>query len=171
MVTITHAFESTKAASTDASLVNSSDWNNDHNIVADPGTLLGNNSTAAAAVQDLDFATVRGLLPAEELGVGRGTNPQSSNYTLALTDAGKTIEMTSTSANTLTVPSSSSVAFGTATYINIMQYGAGVTTISAGSTAINIRSRNGLVLGGQYAMATIYKRAANEWVAGGDLTT
>lgn len=115
--------------------------------------------------------TIQTTLTAEALGLSRGTNPQSSNYTLALSDIGKIIEMTSTGANTLTIPSTGSVAFTGVPYMNITQYGAGATTITAGSTSLNIRSRNGLVLAGQYAMATVYKRATNEWVAGGDLST
>ncbi len=97
-------------------------------------------------------------------------NTQTSSHTLVLADAGKTVEMNVGSANNLTVPPNSSVAFPTGTFINVTQYGAGATTIVAGS-GVTIRNRNGLVLGGQYAVATLYKRGANEWLAGGDLAT
>lgn len=84
--------------------------------------------------------------------------------------AAKTIEMNVGSSNNLTVPPNASVAFPTGTFINVAQYGAGATTILAGS-GVTIRNRNGLVLGGQYAVATLYKRGTNEWIAGGDLKT
>ena len=47
----------------------------------------------------------------ETLGQIRGINAQSGSYTLALTDAGKFVPITNGSANTLTVPPNSSVAF------------------------------------------------------------
>jgi hypothetical protein len=95
---------------------------------------------------------------------------QTANYTLELSDAGKTVETNVASANNLTIPSNASVAFPTGTFVNVTQYGAGQTTLVADS-GVTVRSRNGMKLAGQYAVATLYKRAANEWVAGGDLTT
>jgi hypothetical protein len=97
-------------------------------------------------------------------------NTQTASYTGVLGDAGKTVEMNVASANNFTVPPNSSVAFATGTVLNVVQLGAGATTIVAGS-GVTIRNRNGLVLGGQYAVATLYKRGTNEWVAGGDLKT
>jgi hypothetical protein len=90
-----------------------------------------------------------------------------TSYTFALTDAGDTVEMNNASANTVTVPPNSSVAFPLKTYLNVAQYGAGLTTIVAGS-GVTIRSRNGLKMGGQYATATLYKRATDEWILSGD---
>jgi hypothetical protein len=97
-------------------------------------------------------------------------NTQTASYTLVLADAGKVVEMNVGSANNLTVPPNSSVAFPTGTFVNLGQYGAGATTIVAGA-GVTIRNRNGLALGGQYAVATLYKRGTDEWVAGGDLKT
>lgn len=115
-------------------------------------------------------STARSNISAEQLGVQRGVNTQTGNYTAVLSDAGQTVEMNVGSANTFTVPPNASVAFETGTYLNVSQYGAGQTTITPGA-GVTIRARNGLKTGGQYAMATLYKRGTNEWVAGGDLTT
>ena len=92
-------------------------------------------------------------------------------YTLVLTDADtKIIEMDSADANTLVVPLNASVAFPTGTKIDIVQYGAGVTTIEGeGSPPVTIRTAETLVLDGQYAGATLYKRATDEWVLIGRL--
>jgi hypothetical protein len=106
----------------------------------------------------------------ETLGQLFAINTQTASYTLVLTDAGKTVEMNVASANTLTVPPNSSVPFPLNTYLNIVQYGAGLTTLTQGS-GVTIRSRNGLKMGGQYAAATLYKRGADEWVASGDTST
>ena len=98
-------------------------------------------------------------------------NTQTASYGLVLADAGKTIEMNVASANNLTVPLNSSQAFPVGTTIDIIQYGAGQTTIVA-TGGVTIRSKEGkLKLTGQYSGATLYKRGTDEWVVVGDLTT
>jgi hypothetical protein len=99
-----------------------------------------------------------------------GINPQTDSYTLVLGDAGKLITMTKGSANTLTVPKNSSVAFATGTFISIYQGGAGTTTIAPVDGDVTIRSEgSALALYGQYAVAGLIKIGADEWVAYGDL--
>lgn len=106
----------------------------------------------------------------ETFGAFNGINTQTGNYVLVLTDQGKLIEMNVGSANTVTIPPNASVAFPTNTRIDIVQYGAGTTSLVAGS-GVTIRSKDGaLEVGGQYGGFSIYKRGTNEWVAVGDLT-
>jgi Tfp pilus assembly protein FimT len=83
---------------------------------------------------------------------------------LVLTDAdSKIVEMNVGSANNLTVPLNSSVAFPIGTQIPIVQYGAGVTTIVAtGGVTINSTSAS-LVAPAQYAPMVLEKRGTNEW--------
>lgn len=89
--------------------------------------------------------------------------------TLALTDVGKAVEMDNAAANTLTVPPNSSAAFPLHTVIPVIQKGAGQTTIAAGA-GVTIRSYGSkLKLAGQYAQASLYKRATDEWVLAGNL--
>lgn len=99
-----------------------------------------------------------------------GINTQTgTTYTLALSDAGKVVEMNNASANTVTVPPNSTVAFAVGDVIELVQYGAGVTTIAAGA-GVTIRSANSyLDIRAQYGGAMLYKRATNEWVLVGDL--
>ena len=99
-------------------------------------------------------------------------NTQTASYTLVLTDkATKYIEMNVASANNLTVPPNSSVAFPLGTQIVIVQYGAGQTTVVAGA-GVTIRSSGAkLKLTGQYSAATLIKRATDEWYLIGDITT
>lgn len=93
-----------------------------------------------------------------------------TTYTLALTDAGGVVEMNNALGNTITVPPNSSVAFPLNTRIDVTQYGAGLTTVAAGS-GVTIRSYNsGLNSLGQYAGLTLYKRATDEWVIFGGTT-
>ncbi|TGT76159.1 hypothetical protein EN809_000600 [Mesorhizobium sp. M2E.F.Ca.ET.166.01.1.1] len=84
-------------------------------------------------------------------------------------DANGTIEMNVGTANTLTIPPNSSVAFPISTVINFTQLGAGQTTVTAG-VGVTLRNRNGLKTAGQYAMGTLYKRGTDEWVVGGDVS-
>lgn len=76
-----------------------------------------------------------------------------------------------TSANTVTVPPNSSVAFPVGAYIPaVVQKGSGQTQIVAGS-GVTIHSRSGNTkLTTQWSAATLYQRATNEWVLCGDLT-
>lgn len=106
----------------------------------------------------------------ETLGQVAAINTQTDSYTLVLADKGYTVEMNKGSANALTVPPNASVVFPVKSVIWIVQVGAGQTTITAGS-GVTVRSRIGLKLAGQWAVARIYKRGTNEWVASGDLTT
>jgi hypothetical protein len=96
-------------------------------------------------------------------------NTQTSSYTLVLADAGKIVLMNSASANNLTVPPNSSVAFPTGTSILIAQYGAGQTSIVAG-VGVTIRSQSGnLDLAAQYTGTSLIKIGTNEWLLIGNL--
>ena len=91
----------------------------------------------------------------------RGQNLQTgTSYELVWDDAGKVVEMNNGSANTLTIPANSAVAFPVDTRIDVIQYGAGATTI-----AITTDTLTGTAtIGGQYQMVSLWKRAATEWV-------
>lgn len=96
-------------------------------------------------------------------------NQQTASYTLVLTDDKKLVEMNVGSANNLTVPADNTVNFPVGTSIDILQVGAGQTTIVA-SSGVTINRATGLKLRAQWSAATLIKRAANTWVAVGDLS-
>jgi hypothetical protein len=97
------------------------------------------------------------------------TNRQTASYTLVLGDADKLVEINNASANNLTVPLNSSVAFATGTQILLAQYGAGQTTIVA-TSGVTIRSNGAkLKLNAQYSGATLVKIGENEWYLFGDI--
>jgi hypothetical protein len=99
------------------------------------------------------------------------TNRQTASYTLVLSDADKLVEMNVGTANNLTVPLNSSVAFSTGTQILLAQYGAGQTTIVA-TSGVTIRSNGAkLKLNAQYSGATLVKIAENEWYLFGDIAS
>jgi hypothetical protein len=99
------------------------------------------------------------------------TNRQTASYSLVLLDRGKLVEMNVASANNLTVPLDSAIAFPVGTKIDISQYGAGQTTVVA-TGGVTVRSAAGaLKLAAQYSGATLVKIATNEWYLFGDITT
>ena len=92
------------------------------------------------------------------------TNAQTGTaYTLALSDADKLVELSNAAAITLTVPTNATTAFPTGTQIDLLQMGAGQVTV--GGAGVTLQS-NGtkLKLNGQYAAATLIKRATDTWV-------
>jgi len=96
-------------------------------------------------------------------------NEQTTSYTLVLTDADKLIKMNSGSANSLTVPPNSQVAFEIGTAILITQYGSGTTSFLAGS-GVSVRSSGSLVsMSAQYETASLIKIDTNEWILSGGL--
>jgi len=99
------------------------------------------------------------------------TNRQTASYTLVLSDADKLVETNVASANNLTVPLNSSVAFSTGTQILLAQYGAGQTTIVA-TSGVTVRSNGAkLKLNAQYSGATLIKIDTNEWYLFGDIAS
>lgn len=113
----------------------------------------------SAAVANVDYAS------------GLNTfNRQTANYVLALTDNGKFVEMNVATANTVTVPLNSSVAFQIGTTINVIQYGAGQTSFVA-TGGVTIRSSGGaLKISTQYSGASLIKVGTDEWYLIGNIT-
>jgi hypothetical protein len=121
-----------------------------------------------------------GYFDITDLATGVGTNlstaevtlnRQAASYVLALTDIGKLVEMNVGTANTLTVPSSSTANFPIGAKIDIAQYGAGQTTVTTGSVNVSLRSAGSATkLAAQYAGATVVKIATDEWYLFGNIT-
>lgn len=98
------------------------------------------------------------------------TNTQTVNYTLALSDRGKLVAINMSTANTLTVPPESSVAFPDGSWINIARLGTGKTTVVAGN-GVTVNSSLGLSLRAQYSGGSLIKTGTNTWLLVGDLDT
>ncbi|MBF83027.1 MAG: hypothetical protein CL489_00980 [Acidobacteria bacterium] len=93
---------------------------------------------------------------------------KTASYTAALVDESSYIWMNVASANTFTVPPASSVAFDSGTMMTIIQYGAGQTTITAGS-GVTLIATPGLKLRDQNSVCTIVHYTADTWLVYGDL--
>jgi hypothetical protein len=97
------------------------------------------------------------------------TSAQTASYTLTLADTYDLVEINNASANNLTVPLNSSVAFPIGTQINILQTGVGQTTVVA-TGGVTINATPGLKLRAQWSSATLIKRGTDTWVLVGDLS-
>jgi hypothetical protein len=74
------------------------------------------------------------------------------------------------SANNLTVPLNSSVGFPIGTEIQVLQYGAGQTTIVA-TSGVTLRSKSSqLKIGNQYTGVTLVKVGTDEWYVIGNVS-
>lgn len=126
-------------------------------------TTLDQDGQAAGSINPADlrdnFMSAQGVL----------VNTRVSSYTLVLIDAFLCVEMNVSTANTLTVPPDSSVAWQAGTIIQWYQMGAGQISITPGA-GVTVRTASSLTSRAQFSSGFLRKRAANEWVAGGDLT-
>ena len=92
-----------------------------------------------------------------------------SSYSLVLSVAGKLVETNNGSANTISIPLNSDIAFAVGTQILIAQYGAGKTRI-VGVVGVTVRTALGQFIQNQYGMATLIKIATDEWYLSGLLS-
>ena len=96
-------------------------------------------------------------------------NSQSTNYTLVLADSGKTIDMSSSSTRTVTVPTNASEPFAVGTNILIVRGGTGEVGIT-GDTGVTVNSAEGKRnLNYQYSAGSLLKVGTDSWYLFGDL--
>ena len=86
-----------------------------------------------------------------------------TTYTLVLGDANNIVTMSNASANTLTIPPNSSVAFATGTIIQVQQGGAGDTTFDPGVGVTMNGATSNVTLSDQYEWATLVKLGTDAW--------
>jgi len=104
--------------------------------------------------------TVAQSIDAAGYYIGRGNNTQTGSYTTVLTDAGKVITMSNASANTVTIPANSSVAYVIGTRINILNLGAGACTPTA---AAGVTIAGTITALATNQAASVIKTATNTW--------
>ncbi len=145
----------------------------------------GGNSAAARPTQSATKTVIwfnhGPAMPANlgiyDIAVGGGFGVASVNtqtgaaYTLALIDAGLNVDMTSTAANTVTIPSNTTVAFAVGATISITQLGAGPTSVDGASgVSVNGVSGGSVSINNQYSGCVLRKIGTDSWVIQGDIT-
>ena len=79
------------------------------------------------------------------------------------------IEVDSASPVTITIPAETSIDYPIGTHLEIFQVGTGTVTIAGQGGVVIRKISDTFDLIGQYATAALRKRAADEWVLGGEL--
>lgn len=89
-----------------------------------------------------------------------------ANYTLGVDDSGCGVTMAHEGANTVTIPAGD--AFPTGAVINIVQTGAGTTTVAAAAgVTVNGMQAGSLAIAARWQGISLWKVGADEWIASG----
>jgi len=95
---------------------------------------------------------------------------KTTDYTIGLADAGKTLLIDSTTDRTVTVPLNSDVPFAIGQRLDVVRLNTGNVTF-AGVVGVNINSKNSnKKIAARYSGASLIKYDTNTWVLIGDLT-
>jgi hypothetical protein len=99
---------------------------------------------------------------------------ETASYTAVLANNSQVVTMSNASANTFSIPTNASVAFPIGTQINVLQIGAGQTTIQAvtsGTTSVLSTGATAAApkLRAQYSAATCIKAGTDLWYVIGDI--
>lgn len=131
--------------------------------VADP-TFTGTVTVSASGITFADGTQTKEGVPSRTTIIDK-----TESYTLSsLTERDTMIELSSSSALTLTIPADSTVNFPIGTTLDILQTGTGQVTV-AGAGGVTVNATPGLKLRTQWSSATLMKRGANNWLVFGDL--
>jgi hypothetical protein len=127
-------------------------------------TVTGAAQTNITSVGTLSALAVTGAITAGSLVAPLAINAQTgTTYTFVIADAGKMVTSSNGSAQTVTVPPNSSVAFAVGTQIIVQNIGSANATLAEGSgVTINSKDDN-KEIDGQYAAATLIKTATDVW--------
>lgn len=129
------------------------------------GTGLSGGGTSGTVTLSFDYRA----------GSALTLNAQTATYTVVLTDADqKLVTMSVASANDFLIPTNANVAFPVGTVINVIQIGAGQTTIKAVTSGTTTISSTGATatapkLRAQYSAASCIKVATDTWYVVGDI--
>jgi hypothetical protein len=98
--------------------------------------------------------------------------PKTASHVLEISDAGRAIDMDVATANTVTIPTNTSVPFLIGTHISVIQTGAGQTSFVPAdpNTVILLSKNSNRKISARYSPATLIKKDTNTWVLVGDLT-
>jgi len=125
-------------------------------------TALQSGDNVSALTNDASYAD------ADDIETTTINAETGTTYTLVIGDRGQTVTMDNSSANTVTIPTNSSVSFATGSVVTVIQKGAGATTIE-GDTGVTVNgvSAGSVTISAQYQGVSLLKVATNTWIASG----
>jgi hypothetical protein len=142
----------------------------DHGLLKPAGSLGTKYTKPSGGIPKADLAApVQASLDKADTDTLAITLQAGSAYTLALSDAGSIVRMSSATAQTLTIPSDSQVAFPVGTAIEVLRAGVGTVAIAATSPAVIRTTAGGLTVTPQWGRVSLLKLSANEWHVDGSL--
>jgi hypothetical protein len=146
------------------------------------GTGLSGGGTSGTVTVSIDTSVTVDLTTAQTLTNKTLTDPkinlafdaETASYTAVLANNGQVVTMNNAAANTFSIPTNASVAFPIGTQINVLQIGAGQTTIQAvtsGTTTIQSTGATAAApkLRVRYSAATCVKAGTDLWYVFGDI--
>tara|TARA_R110002020_G_scaffold57246_2_gene157730 strand:- start:93 stop:869 length:777 start_codon:yes stop_codon:yes gene_type:complete len=137
------------------------------------GTALTVTQAAQSAITSTGTLTGVTVSGTATIGVAVGQavdlDRKTADYTLVLGDAGKVIEINSGSAENVTIPPNSSVAFPLGTQVVVVRLGAGDVTIVEGSGVTTRSDGDKAKIKAQYGSCVLIKHETNEWYILGNL--
>ena len=149
-------------------------------IVAGTGLSGGTITSTGTIAIDSTVATLTGTqtLTNKTLTdpkINLAFDAETASYTAVLANNGQVVTMDNASANNFSIPTNASVAFPIGTQINVLQIGAGQTTILAvtsGTTTIQSTGTTAAQpkLRARYSAATCIKAGTDLWYVTGDIS-
>jgi hypothetical protein len=150
-------------------------------IIAAKGDILTGTANDTPAVLSVgtnghtlvaDSSTATGL--AYSAGIPVVLDAETATYTVVLGNAYQLVTMSVASANDFQIPTNANVAFPVGTVINVIQIGAGQTTIKAVTSGTTTISSTGATatapkLRAQFSAASCIKVATDTWYVVGDI--
>ena len=170
---ITGAVRFTYSSTEPAGASSGDEWLNSvdgklYTFLIDAGEVTG-QWVELSVVPDSVSTSLRGP-SGDTLGPLTFAQQATSDYTLVIGDAAKTLEMSYGLTNYVRIPSYGNVAFPTGTQIMLMQTGTGSTVLTA-AAGVTLNSRNSLTsLNGQWSVVNLVNRSIDNWVVYGDLS-
>jgi hypothetical protein len=146
------------------------------------GTGISGGGSSGTVTVSIDTSVTADLTTAQTLTNKTLTDPkinlafdaETASYTAVLANNSQVVTMDNASPNTFSIPTNASVAFPVGTQINVLQIGAGQTTIEAVTSGTTTIQSTGAApaapkLRAQYSAATCVKAATDLWYVFGDI--